>query len=78
MTLIVANTCLFLGAVIKFLNVVLLEKDQEENYKEPDAQAEQCLTGVGNIERKGIHLFLNPLCRFNAVFCIKFVLVSTQ
>ena len=55
MILIVANTCLCLGAGIKFLNVVLLEKDQEENYKEPDAQAEQCLTGVGNMERESIH-----------------------
>ena len=61
MILIVANTCLCLGAAIKFLNVVLLEKDQEENYREPDAQAEQCLTGVGNIERKSIYLFLNSL-----------------
>lgn len=47
MTLLVSNICLFFGSGIKFFNVVLLEKNVEENYKELDAQAEQCLTGVG-------------------------------
>ena len=46
-TLVVANICLFLGAGIKFFNVVFLDKNTEEDYEQGDAQAEQCLTGIG-------------------------------
>ena len=52
-----SNIFLFFGSGIKFFNVVLLGKNKEENYQELDAQAEQCLTGIGKMQNQGVYAF---------------------